>query len=174
MKTTPRASSGESASSAAAIAPSPLIPASAPPTTQFGTDLCVRPVRVPAARPRADVLTEGLHAPQRQACVQGVLQAKLRELRTHACHWGAWSKLHTGFCQDRKGRQGVQVEPRRPLRGVCRGMGNAEARARHRPESGLSESRKAGNRRRVTQLCGGYGPMGFAAEEPRSIRFQPP
>jgi hypothetical protein len=99
MKTTPRASSGESASasSAAANAPSPLLPASAPPTTRFGTDLCVRPVRVPAARPRADVLTEGLHAPQRQACVQGILQAKLRELRTpRACHWGAWSKLHTG------------------------------------------------------------------------------
>jgi hypothetical protein len=65
-------------------------------------------VRVPTSSQLADILTKGLHYPQCQACdvpcVKGILSKKVRDPGPH----GGMD------------RQGLQIESRRPLKGVCR------------------------------------------------------
>jgi hypothetical protein len=64
----------------------------------------MRRVRVPTSSQQADILTKGLHYPQRQACVEGIRQLHMRD----PCP------------QEGMNRQELHVESRRPLRGVCR------------------------------------------------------
>jgi hypothetical protein len=60
----------------------------------------------------ADISTKGLHYPQRQAYVEGILG------KTFEPSYGT-SNLKRGWIAESSGdRQGSQVESRRPLRGV--------------------------------------------------------
>ena len=62
-------------------------------------------VRVPTSSQLADILTKGLHYPQWQACVEGILSKKVKK-KIH---------LRDPCPQEGMDRQGLQVESRRPL-----------------------------------------------------------
>ena len=71
-------------------------------------------VRVPTASQLADIFTKGLHYPQWQACVEGILGKTFKPSE-------GTSVLKRGWIAESSGdRQGSQVESRRPLRGVLR------------------------------------------------------
>ncbi len=106
----------------------------------------MRLVRVPTSSQLADILTKGLHYQQWQACVEGILSKKVDSTEgTPVLKMGWIAKAY----------KSSRVAPEEGCLDIT---WEAKARARHRLESRLSESRDS-DRDGVSSVVDGSGPM---------------
>ncbi len=106
----------------------------------------MRLVRVPTSSQLAGILTKGLHYPQRQACVEGILSKQVQSTKGTPVLKRGWIA---------KAYKSSRVAPKE---GCVVMTWEAKARARHRLESSLSESRDS-DCDGVSPVVNGSGPM---------------